>query len=69
VEAHTSRPVSCPAALEGEKRWRTGHAQVRHLSIASSSGVGSSDPNGFWLHETWVGAEAVDAHECGDAFQ
>jgi quinol monooxygenase YgiN len=27
------------------------------------------DPNEFWLYETWESAEAVEAHESGEAFQ
>ena len=26
------------------------------------------DPNEFWLYETWESAEAVEAHESGEAF-
>ena len=27
------------------------------------------DPNEFWLYETWVDEESVEAHESGDAFK
>jgi (4S)-4-hydroxy-5-phosphonooxypentane-2,3-dione isomerase len=28
----------------------------------------SDDPNEFWLYESWESAEAVEAHESGEAF-
>jgi quinol monooxygenase YgiN len=28
----------------------------------------TDDPNEFWLYETWESAEAVEAHESGEAF-